>query len=1167
MAKYEPTDRSRSDTGGASGANPVVEGEKLRKAMVQQMMTSNKLVQAVFAIDRDYFGSRFHGEAQEAASTTNPFSEIEVATRVVETLGEELQGATAFADSPVLRDGVHNLVASIDGLRKTAIEIEKASLEAVGLPGKVTLEARQFPDHNPLACINQAIGFNHELIGIISRLLDRVQGLKMMLNEAERARSEAEDSVTPVNADEVAGELSRAVQERDAELVKLRAQANAQQDQADATARDLAAQVDEIQSQLDQEHESRQSDVAEVRSLAAEVSQLASIAEAGVGKHEPADDLIITGSVLRDALSDGSGLAQMATAAEAVLVEWAAYVNRRLARLQAEIDALRAQGKDPGNVAAMAGDLAALRAEAERERQQAKEAASALTRANQDRQTLERKLADSTQAATAARSEIESQLTQARAALAKAAADQQANERRLAESRSAGQGSEKAARDLAQARAEIDQAKEVLRVATADKDRALAEAARLKTQAQADADRLRALEVERDKVKGEFTALTRKQQPAEGAEAKPTTEMIQLRNQGAQAAERLKGLMTERDRLSGEVARLRSMAEQSKTIADQERSRITADLERVKAALADKDRLAAELARARTQADQAKAAADQARAQADQERVRVAAEQERSKALAIERDRLAGEVAKHRTLAEQSKANADQARVNADQARTLAEQARGRETQLAAELAKARDQQTATATTLYQAQTEKTALLRERDQARSAIEEAKGAAQAAVQAATRRDQETERQLAALREQFAETRSLHTSLVKERDDLKKHLDEFRRSTDMVKAQADEKHGSLTRDLTHLRTAEAALRGQLAVANADLARQQQRTENLTKDLDAARAAAAKAGELGAQVETLGQERTQFKATQTDLTQARSALTRTEAELKAARDQVAELKAAHDSAVTERTAWGSQRAELQAQLDSGKLVATATAGERDRLRRDLERLQGEHGALAKRFEERESQLTARLTETSRQLGELKQTNVRLASEQETIASQAVAHARDAQRSASEAAARESTGVWHKRLADSAAGIEEARSRAAALEQKLVDGRKRIAELEERCARQEAGESHQRKRTGELEHRLMEADRVRAEAAKAAQDQAALQGRLIAIEGDVARYRDQAAAFERRLADNAQLLRDARAAVEAAKRRQDGNDAADRAIIAELVRELEGFKKAAKG
>ena len=110
--------------------------------MRKQLAPSTDLINAIRIIDQDYFGDRFFDEQGDRAF----FSDLATARKVVDAVAEELSGAGAFVDSPVLRDGIHNLVTALESLRTRSLELERKGLDAIGLPGETALPAAAFPD-------------------------------------------------------------------------------------------------------------------------------------------------------------------------------------------------------------------------------------------------------------------------------------------------------------------------------------------------------------------------------------------------------------------------------------------------------------------------------------------------------------------------------------------------------------------------------------------------------------------------------------------------------------------------------------------------------------------------------------------------------------------------------------------------------------------------------------------------------------------------------------------------------------------------------------------------------------------------------------------------------------------------------------------------------------
>ena len=329
-------------------AQAEVDYDQLRSSMVQQVSHFRKLVKAIFDLDDGYFGGRFQSE--DHAAQANPQQDLGVALKVVEAVSEELQGASAFVDSPLLRDQVANLVAAVESMRDAAIEADRAATNAVGFSGTVavTFPVRIFPDNNPLACLTEAVGFLRDLQGLVAKLKDRVGALVLMSQEADEARNEAEaataktiESRSVVN---IAGSLSAELDARVAELAALRANALGEQERHAEELRrirgEIRTSIDAAQEEVIRETELHRGDLAEARSLAAEIERMASADP----ESSQSDDLDITIGVLRDALKEeDSGLGPLTAAAESVLVTWTRLVGERAAAAAKELSMLRGQ--------------------------------------------------------------------------------------------------------------------------------------------------------------------------------------------------------------------------------------------------------------------------------------------------------------------------------------------------------------------------------------------------------------------------------------------------------------------------------------------------------------------------------------------------------------------------------------------------------------------------------------------------------------------------------------------------------------------------------------------------------------------------------------------------------------------------------------------------------
>ncbi len=333
------------------------EYDSLRTSMVQQVSNFRKLVKAIFDLDDGYFGGRFQSQHGTEGRTQH---DLAMALQVVEAISDELQGASAFADSPLLRDQVANLVAAVDELRTVSIETDRAASQALSFTGAASapaiFPARTFPENNPLACLTESVGFLRDLQGLVARLKDRVGALVLMAQEADEARNEAEDATANVvearSVDKIAGSLSAEISARDAELSAMRVHSLKEQDSHAEEIRRIRGEIREritaAHEAVAREAELHRSDVAEARSLISEIERLA----AADPEAARSDDLDITLGVLRDSLgaemTDESDLSGLTAAAEAVLTQWARIVNERAASAAKELSTLRWQLGEAG---------------------------------------------------------------------------------------------------------------------------------------------------------------------------------------------------------------------------------------------------------------------------------------------------------------------------------------------------------------------------------------------------------------------------------------------------------------------------------------------------------------------------------------------------------------------------------------------------------------------------------------------------------------------------------------------------------------------------------------------------------------------------------------------------------------------------------------------------
>lgn len=286
------------------------------------------------------------------------------------------------------------------------------------------------------------------------------------------------------------------------------------------------------------------------------------------------------------------------------------------------------------------------------------------------------------------------------------------------------------------------------------------------------------------------------------------------------------------------------------------------------------------------------------------------------------------------------------------------------------------------------------------------------------------------------------------------------------------------GTLKRDLDQLRSERDALAERITVAAKQV-------ETVSLDRDRA------AGERERTAIELAQARKELEA-------SRALAERTASERDGLRSRVTAADGTAEAAMRERDQARGQ-------------VANAGA-ERDRFRAALESAQAERTNLLRSKEEQHAQFTLRLTESSRQLGEMKQVQARLAGENDRLTNE-----NELLRKASE---RGKTDVAEMaRRAEAAAldrrRLEEAETRATAAENRVVESERRI------------------------QGALAERD-----------------SQLAMAINEVKRLGDTVALEKKRFADAIALLKQARGAVEDAKRATATFDA----VQAELARVKKG-------
>lgn len=298
-------------------------------------------------------------------------------------------------------------------------------------------------------------------------------------------------------------------------------------------------------------------------------------------------------------------------------------------------------------------------------------------------------------------------------------------------------------------------------------------------------------------------------------------------------------------------------------------------------------------------------------------------------------------------------------------------------------------------------------------------------------------------------------------------LRRELDTARAGSETGQAQA----AQATQQLQALQTEAATLRKDLAAARAEAdaatARDRsgaERTAKLQTERDQLVAERERAlAEVGTLRRDLEQARTEREALQAkaagqakqvetmslDRDRAQGERERLDIELVQLRKELEAARAANERTAGERDALrsritaadGTAEAAMRERDQARSQVANAAA-ERDRFRAALEAAQEERTALARAKDELSSQMTLRLTEKSRELGEMKQVQARLAGENDRLTAE--------NELLNKAAERGKTDVAEmKRRAESAA---QDRRRLEDAETKAVAAENRIGEVERR-------------------------------------------------------------------------------------------------------------------
>lgn len=1055
-----------------------------RKGMLRQFTLADKLTKSVFAIDKDYFGGRF--QDQQDQENPDPFRDLSVATKVVEAVSEELQGTSAFADSPVLRDGIANLIAALESARAAAMEMEKSGLDAVGLPVRPEgVKTRIFPENNPPGCLAEAANSVHDLNSMMARTRDRFSAMRMMMNEAERARSEAESSVTPVNVDKIATDVANELKAVQQDLKLTRSQLMSTVDSHSQTMKSLRTELDRARRDATSESDLRQADRAEARSLAAEIARQVELSmPAGSG-----DDLEITLSVLREALNDDQDMASLAAATEAVVVDWARLAGQQ----KSNASVVGAAAVDDGGLASLEKNLPvaqAATAEAPLLKARLAEVERRAALSEQELAKQKELKEKSEQSASTQAAQITAEALALKAKLAEVESTLASRERDLKQakdlaavaqqqmdlaSKSAQQGIDVNGRDITALRAQLSQATTNLRLKEDEAKRAR-----------------EALQQEQTKNADVAQNLTRQLHGAQEKLAVSTSELQGARSQAADLTKQLAdaALRATQSR-EAELRQLRDV--QSRELKQAVEAKVIAE----------------------TKWQQLEATAKHNETQRSGE------VSEARKTIAALEARLAEQQAKLDTT------GAETARMKSELGRIAGEHAKAT---ASLEFTTARE---------HQLNVERERTERERVELQARLEALRKTSDATIS-------QNEQNLSALKKQLAEAKAADESA---RAQLNRLTTES--------AALGERQGKTDYDLVALRSEKERIAASIHSVTQE--RDQARLKLSEIERERARQIEAQ-GRAELQTRTLTSEVAQLKRSEQEATLRAEKMT---AELAQLRERLLASQQLGAQASAQQSALKDQEAKLTIERDAACTAAANTVVERDRLKARAERLQSDHDTLAKRLEERETQLNARLLDVSRQLGELKQANTRLAAESERLQADAVraAHARSEAKDAVER--KDSTSTWTKRLSESAAAADQARTRTDELERKVEELRSQLAQAEERTARQTQSEAHLRERVGDVERREL-ALQQRLASAKADSDQA--RTRLTTVERDLAAAKttleDVDARRERQKVRFDALMREAREAVAAAAKRQSHMEDADKEIISDLLKQVQDLR-----
>lgn len=311
---------------------------KLRKTTIKQLSAISSITKPLFELDSEYFGGKY----QDREDGSNPFQEIQLAVDIVKATRQHFSGQGAMLDTPHLRDQLGSLLEAVESARDAAIDMERKSLKAVGLPTETnSFAARAFPEDNPVAFIVDTAEFSRELQTVCERTAGRIQAMVTMLQEADQVRGQAEDQLeefktNPAVLAEAARQEAEALQSELNELrvvvAQLQEQHSSSQTPYQRQSSEYALQV--AQFELGRTQDERAADVAEVRSLAGDICMVAGEMTRGVQSdvlNQAREELK---AVLENAHAD---IGMLASSAESVFLHLAESLQARVDELRTEV--------------------------------------------------------------------------------------------------------------------------------------------------------------------------------------------------------------------------------------------------------------------------------------------------------------------------------------------------------------------------------------------------------------------------------------------------------------------------------------------------------------------------------------------------------------------------------------------------------------------------------------------------------------------------------------------------------------------------------------------------------------------------------------------------------------------------------------------------------------